>query len=129
MKHLFLISFFVGAFYLSGSAQTPIADAGKHLNEKVSIVDKVYDIRATQGEGLMLSLGAKYPNQLLTVIIPGASRPRFAANAEGALKGRIVYVSGIVTNYEGKPAITVTDSTQLKVAFTDPMEPDPTSQH
>lgn len=129
MKHLFLISFFVGAF-LSGSAQTPIAEAEKHLNEKVSIVDKVYDIRATQGDGgLTLNLGAKYPNQLLTVIIPGASRTKFVANAEGAFKGRIVYVTGTVTSYEGKPAITVTDSTQLKVAYTDPMGPDPTSQH
>jgi DNA/RNA endonuclease YhcR with UshA esterase domain len=124
MKHLFLISFFVGAFFLSGSAQTPIADAGKHLNEKVSIIDKVYDIRTSQTDGgLVLSLGAKYPNQLLTVILPAAARSKFATHPEDAYKGRIVYVSGIVTSYEGKPTITVADSTQLKVAYTDPMAP------
>ena len=126
MKNLILICFVVGSFFSRAAAQMPIADARKHLNEKVSIVDKVYDIRAMRNDGgLILSLGAKYPNQLLTVIIPGADRSKFGTHAEDAFKGRIVYVRGIVTNYEGKPTITVTDSTQLKVAYQDPMAPSP----
>ena len=127
MKHLFLIACFVSLLLFKATAQISIADARKHLNEKVSICDKVYDIRAMQNNGqFVLSLGAKYPNQLLTVVIPVTARSKFGEHPESTLKDRVICVTGIVTIYEGKPTIAVSDSSQLKVAYKDPMDPDPT---
>lgn len=130
MRHLFLIACFVSLLFFKATAQIPITDARKHLNEKVSICDKVYDIRAMQNNGqLVLSFGAKYPKQLLSVVIPAAARSKFGEHPEGGFKDNIICVTGIVTMYEGKLLITVTDPSQLKAAYKDPMDPNPISQN
>ncbi len=61
-------------------AQTTIEakDAAKHINEKVTICDKVFGGKFFGGTGLtLLDLGGSHPNELLTVVIKAEDRKKF----------------------------------------------------
>ena len=61
----------------------------------------------------LLNLGGNYPNQLLTIMIPGKDRDKFKEKPEEVYKGKAVCVTGKIVDYKGKPEIVVSDPGQL----------------
>ncbi|HVW13480.1 MAG TPA: hypothetical protein VHB54_06660 [Mucilaginibacter sp.] len=117
MKHL-LILFFSLALLTAG-AQTKIAakDAAKHLNETVSICDKIYSSKLIENTGMvLLDMGGGHPNQYLTVVIKGDNKTKFHANPEEYYKGKGVCVTGKLIDYKGKPEIIVSSPDDLKLS-------------
>lgn len=92
----------------------------KHIGEYVTVCDKVYSTRLMEGSNMtLLNLGGNYPNQTLTVMIPGADRSKFKEQPDTYYKGRSICVSGKVIDYKGKPEIVVSDPLMLKLEVTD----------
>lgn len=116
MKLLVLIPAFV-LFALSCSAQKKIAakDASKHSGETLMICDKVYATEPVKGENLTLLYLGSETGQYLTALVKGPENAKFRWHPERDFKGRKVCLSGKIVDYKGKPAIYVTDASQLKL--------------
>jgi hypothetical protein len=99
-------------------AQTKIEakDAAKHLNEKVSICDKVFGGKFFTSSSLtLLDVGGNHPNEFLTLVIKAEDRKKFTTAPEDFYKGKNVCVTGKVIDFKGKPEVIITDPEQLKV--------------
>jgi micrococcal nuclease len=126
MKKLLLINVFALLFAFTASAQKVISasDAAKHINEKVTICEKVFSTKLiTPSNMTFLDLGGFHPNQLLTVVIKGEDRSKFKDAPDEYFKGRNVCVTGTVINYKGKPEIVVSDPKQIKISLQDNIVP------
>lgn len=116
MKKIILFVSIVAAFAVKASAQTTIAakDAAKHINEKVTVCDKIWSTKLLDGSNMtFLDMGGYHPNQLLTIVIKGEDRGKFKGKPEVDYKGREVCVTGTVIDFKGKPEIVVTDPSQI----------------
>ncbi|MES2278391.1 MAG: hypothetical protein V4592_20335 [Bacteroidota bacterium] len=121
MKNIIILALFA---VLAGkaSAQTviPAKDAAKHIGETVTITDKVFSGKYFDSNKMtLLDIGGYNPNQLLTVMIPGADKEKFKGSPEVDYKGKDVTITGKIIDYKGKPEIIVNDPKQLKVVMTD----------
>jgi DNA/RNA endonuclease YhcR with UshA esterase domain len=126
MKKIFLINVFALLFAFTASAQKVISasDAAKHLNEKVTICEKVFSTKLiTPSNMTFLDLGGFHPNQMLTIVIKGEDRSKFKDAPDEYFKGRNVCVTGTVIDYKGKPEIVVSDPSQIKVSLQDNIVP------
>jgi micrococcal nuclease len=126
MKRLLPFAVLITLCSFKVSAQIKIAakDAAHHIGETVTITDKVYSTKLiTQSNMTLLNLGGYYPNQTLTIMIPGADRENFKGLPEVYYKGKDVTVTGKIVDYHGKPEIVVTDPSQLKLVLTDNIVP------
>lgn len=122
MKKNIVLTAFISLMVYSVSAQTRIAakDAAKHLNETVTIADKVYSTKLIENTNMvLLDLGGEHPNQYLTVVIKGEDRAKFNAKPEEYYKGREVTVTGKLIDYHGKPEIIVGSPDDLKLNMND----------
>ena len=128
MKKILLINAFALLFAFTASAQKIISasDAAKHLNEKVTICEKVFSTKLiTPSNITFLDLGGFHPNQMLTVVIKGEDRSKFKDAPDEYFKGRSVCVTGTVIDYKGKPEIVVSDPSQIKLSLQDNKVPIP----
>jgi DNA/RNA endonuclease YhcR with UshA esterase domain len=119
MKKLILLTGLILSVCAARSfGQTTIAakDVAKHINEKVTICDKVYGGKFLSNPNItLIDLGGNHPNELLTLYIKGDDRKKFKVAPEDALRGKNVCVTGKVIDYKGKPEIVITDPDQIKV--------------
>lgn len=125
MKPLLLIPALITLMAFSCSAQKRIAakDADKHSGQSVMICDKVYNTVPVSGSNeTLLYLGSE-TGQYLTVVVKGPENPKFKWHPEKDFKGRNICVTGKVTDYKGKPAIYVTDASQIKLDLVDNIVP------
>lgn len=122
MKKIILVNVFALFFAFTASAQKVISasDAAKHINEKVTICEKVFSSKLiTPSNMTFLDLGGFHPNELLTVVIKGEDRSKFKDAPDEYFKGRNICVTGIVIDYKGKPEIVVSDPGQIKISLQD----------
>jgi micrococcal nuclease len=118
MKKLIVFTAFLMQIGSITSAQTSIAakDASKHLNETVTITDKIYSTKLIQNSKMvLLDLGGAHPHEYLTVVIKGENRSKFNDKPEEYYKGKQVIVTGKVIDYKGKPEIIVNSPDELKI--------------
>lgn len=118
----YLLFLFISLAGVAASPQTKIAakDAAKHLNETVTIADKVYSTKLIENTKMvLLDLGGTHPNQYLTVVIRGGDRSKFNAKPQEYYRGRDVIVTGKLINYKGKPEIIVSSPNELKLGMMD----------
>ncbi|QKJ32803.1 hypothetical protein HQ865_24620 [Mucilaginibacter mali] len=121
MKKLIIIALFAVLAGKAG-AQTviPAKEAAKHIGETVSITDKIFGGKYFENSKMtLLDMGGYNPNQVLTIMIPGADKDKFKGNPEADYKGKDVTVTGKIIDYKGKPEIIVNDPKQLKLVMID----------
>jgi micrococcal nuclease len=98
-----------------GQTKITAKDASKHLNEKVMVCDQVFGGKFLSGADItLIDVGGSHPNELLTLVIKGEDRKKFATAPEDAFKGKKVCITGQIINYKGKPEIMITDPEQIK---------------
>jgi DNA/RNA endonuclease YhcR with UshA esterase domain len=121
MKPVVLISAFIMLIASSCSAQKKIAarNAVNHSGETVMICDKVYSAEAVKGESTTLLYLGSETGEYLTVLIKVPGNSKFKWHPETDFKGRAVCITGKVVDYKGKPAIYVTDASQVKLDLAD----------
>jgi len=120
MKRTILITLALAFFYFCAQAQTiiPAKDALKHVGEKVTICEKVYD-ESLKAFSIGLYLGGDRPNELLTVVCQATAKNR-SRHFDAPYKGKEICVTGvIIKDHDGKPVIKVSDPAQIKPFMVD----------
>ena len=113
MKFIYLLFAFSFSF---SSAQQKISDADvmKHINKEVVYCNKVYGNYVSK-KVVLLNLGAKYPDQKLTVAIFQSDWKKFSYKPAEFLKDKTICVSGKLIMYKDKPEIIVNHPKQITV--------------
>ena len=118
MKILFILLLTLTAQPLFAQTEISLKEVSKHIGKSVSIVGIVEDGKYISDKELtLLNIGAKFPNQLLTIVIKGDDRVKFKEAPEELFKGKQIIVSGKLEIYKGKPQIVVSDYEQIIVSF------------
>jgi len=91
---------------------TQLKELSQLTGQYVTVKGKVFGLKDF-GSMTLVNLGAAYPNQLATIVLKGEAKEHFATNE---IDGKDLTVTGIVTEYKGKPQIVVTDSKQLSIS-------------
>lgn len=122
MKRAIFITLILAAASFCPHAQTiiPSKDALKHVGEKVTICDKVYD-EDLKAFVIVLYLGGERSNQLLTVSCraDGKNKSKYF---NPSYKGKDICVTGVIAKgSDGKPVIKVSDPSQIKPFMVDNM--------
>jgi len=84
-----------------------IEDAQKHIGETVKICSKVYGHKDL-GSMVLVNMGAKYPDQLLTLVMRNDTK-----SMADSLDYKMLCVTGKLVDYNGKPEIIVTEKEQI----------------
>ena len=91
----------------------------------MKLTGKIYSgkyFESTDGSPTFLSIGGKYPDAPLTVVIWGDVRSKFKVAPEREYIGRQMFIVGNLPLYKGKPQITITDPQQLSEVVSAPIE-------
>ena len=114
MKHIITLLLIFITSDIFGQKQVDIKDIKAHVGDTVTISAVVTSTKYIQGKFVtLLNLGAKYPNQLLTVVIRGDDRNKFKEAPEEMFQGKEILVTGIVEIYKDSPQINVTSNEQI----------------
>ena len=88
-----------------------LKELGQLTGQYVVVKGKVFGLKDF-GSMTLVNLGAAYPNQLATVVLKGDAKKEITADL---IDGKSVTVTGVVSAYNGKPQIVVTESKNLTI--------------
>lgn len=92
----------------------PYYNAYFHMGEVRNVYGRVHEAwYSWSTDEYYLYFGAAYPYQDFTVIIEGRDARRFNRHPEAYFGGRYIWVTGLVSNFEGKPEIMVRRNSQI----------------
>ena len=113
MKSIYLLFLILFGFSF---AQQKIGDEDvmKHINKEVVYCNKVYGNYVSK-KVVLLNLGAKYPNQKMTVAIFQSDWKKFSYKPAEFLKDKTICVSGKLILYKDMPEIIVNNPKQITV--------------
>jgi DNA/RNA endonuclease YhcR with UshA esterase domain len=115
-KILFICTLLFVGFKSYSQTNVPAKEAAKHLNEKVTICDKIYGGKFLSGPGItLIDVGGSHPDEALTLLIKGDDRKKFKSPPEELFKDKKVCITGTVVDYKGKPEIIITEADQIKI--------------
>jgi hypothetical protein len=92
-------------------------EAKNHVGEKTTVCGKVVGIHfvsSGKGQPTFIHFDEQYPNQIFTVVIWGADRPKFGRPEETYLD-KDVCVTGKITIYLRIPEIVATNPNQIRL--------------
>jgi DNA/RNA endonuclease YhcR with UshA esterase domain len=90
-------------------------DAVGHIGETATVCGVVASAKYetnTQSQPTLLDLGKPYPNAAFTAVVYGNNRQKFGS-PETSLRGKRICVTGLISDYRGKPEIVLTEPSQL----------------
>ena len=94
------------------TAKISARDAGKHLNEDLTVTGKVAQVTIRE-KVVFINLEQPHPNAPFTAIVFAANTNQFGDMAK--LKDKNVEISGEIKSYNGTPEIVLDSSNQLKI--------------
>ena len=115
---LFLTALFISGITFSQTS-IKLEDAGKHVGDSVIVCGKVAGgifLEEMDGSPTFLSLGAAYPDQLLTLMIAKDQRGQYEAAPESLYLDKDVCVTGKIVIMRERPQIMIYRKEQIKVA-------------
>lgn len=109
-----------GALYSAAAQEGTISasEVARYLGENRTVCGFVASATfasQSRGQPTLLNLDKPYPGHIFTIVIWGSDRPRFTVAPERALRDKRVCVTGLITEYRGKPQIVVTLPSQIQV--------------
>ena len=111
-----LLSLFIVA---AVAAQTSIKleDVSKHIGDSVTVCGKVAGMRYfenSKNKPMFLNIGAKHPDQLLTLVIWETARALFTTNPQD-LMDKEICITGRIILYKEKPEIVIEKPEQIVI--------------
>ncbi len=100
-----------------------IKDAIHHIGKKVTVCSRVVAVRATTAI-TQISLGEKFPNCPLTVVVFEKNYSKFPAPLQELLQDKNVCIKGTVAEYKGKAQIIIEDPEDI-IVLLPPSAPQP----
>ena len=95
-----------------------LEESPSHVGDSVHVCGKVAGIKFFQTTSTSLTfinLGAAYPNQVLTAVIPKEVRSALEKTPEELFENKNICVSGKIELYKGKPQIVINKKEQISV--------------
>ena len=94
----------------------PAYRAHFHIGEVGNVYGRIHDVwYSWDTDEYYLYFGGTYPYQDFTVILPGKYARRFHRHPEAFFSGRYIWVTGLVSTFEGKPEIMVMRKHQVNL--------------
>jgi hypothetical protein len=106
---LILLLFLISSILLSQQT-IKLDEVEKHIGDSIKVcgyVSDVYYASRVENTPTFLNIGAKYPNQLLTVVIWNDVRKEFEKVPEELFKNKEICIIGRLELYKGKPQIVL----------------------
>jgi hypothetical protein len=100
----------------AGGAAIGAEEAARHIGTTNTVCGRVVEARylsESQRKLTFLNFEAPYPDQVFDAVIEEPDRPKFSEPPETAYKGKKICVEGVITEYNGRPQIKVTDPRQI----------------
>lgn len=95
-------------------------DAPQYIGKQATVCGLVASVKLamkTGGAPTFINFDKPNPDQTFTVLIWGIDRPKFASAPESTfVAGKRVCVSGLVTDYKGKPEIVVHNPDEIRLS-------------
>lgn len=116
---ILIITFLVCACSLIAQKSISLDEIDKHIGDSVQVcgqVNDAYYASRVENTPTFLNIGAKYPNQKLTVIIWKDVRREFERAPEELFKDQKICVIGKLELYKEKPQIVIRKSSQIRVS-------------
>ena len=110
---------------LFAQQQIKIEEAKNHEGDSVKICSKIYDTKyfeSAKDPITLLDVGGKYPDNLLTIAIPGDARKLFKKPPEEYYRDAQVCVTGRIQIFKGKPEIVVRTPDQIQEVIIDKLQ-------
>ncbi|MCX2430502.1 MULTISPECIES: hypothetical protein [unclassified Pedobacter] len=115
MKKYMLLTAMMFLFYFAKSQTLILAkDVGQYIGKTVTICDSVYTTK-TLDKLTLINLGGAFPKEFITVVINKADESKFTSEPASMYLGNNVCITGIVSEFKGKPQIVVTDPKQIVI--------------
>jgi hypothetical protein len=118
MNRIFLFCSFLFAYGIVQSQTTiKLEDINQHIGDSVVVCGKAYGgrhLKSAKNSPTFLNIGAKYPDQLLTVVIWGDVRKDFTAKPEEDFANKDICITGKVELYKEKSQIEIRNPAQIK---------------
>jgi len=118
MRIIFLFCVLSVSVIVHAQATVKLDEVNKHIGDSVKVCGLVYDTYyavRTDNTPTFLNIGAKYPNQLLTVVIWADVRKLLNNKPEEEYLNKKICVSGKIELYKGKPQIVIQKPSQISV--------------
>lgn len=94
------------------------SEAKYHIGERLTVhgpVISTYYASTSNGQPTFLNIGKDYPDPgRFTVVIWGKNRSNFPQAPEVYYSGKMIYVTGLIEEYEGVAEIAVSSPSQIK---------------
>mgnify|MGYP006301362325 FL=1 len=104
----------------STSSTIPWDQAADHVGEYVTVKGRVVGTHfasGSRGSPTFLNIGKPYPDPgRFTIVIWGENRSKFDGSPEDTYRGKMVEVTGTVSEYEGSPQIEAAHPDQITTA-------------
>ncbi|HEY1872075.1 MAG TPA: hypothetical protein VGG71_13520, partial [Chitinophagaceae bacterium] len=87
-----------------------------YIGKQITVCDLVVNVKHATNinrKPTFLDYGAKYPNEIFTVLIWDDDLPKFSYSLK-SLEGKNICVTGTITLYKDRPEIIVHDPSQIK---------------
>ena len=96
----------------------PWSEAKYHIGDRVTVYGNVVSTRyasSSNGKPTFINIGRDYPDSArFTVVIWGSCRSNFSTSPEVYYRGKTIYVTGLITEYNGVAQIEVCYPYQIK---------------
>ena len=89
----------------------PPEEAAGHVGKTVTVKGKVDGQKSSKSGNTYLNFGGKFPNHVFSCLL----RAKNFTDPVPTFEGKMVEVTGKVTQYEGKPQIELTSLSEIRV--------------
>ncbi|MBL7111564.1 MAG: hypothetical protein ISS19_06455 [Bacteroidales bacterium] len=91
-------------------------DAGFYIGDVMNVYGRVNDVwYNSRTDEYFLHFGAPYPYHDFTVIIPGRKARHFAIHPEFFFENRYIWVTGLISLYDGNPEMMIRKTHQINL--------------
>ena len=92
----------------------PAYNACFHVGDVRNVYGRIHEVwYSWSTDEYYMYFGGNFPYQDFTVIISGRDARRFSRHPEAYFGGRYIWVTGLLSNLEGKPEIMVKRKSQI----------------
>ena len=116
MKYIFLLITLNLSIIVNAQKSITLDEVGKHIGDSVKVCGQVYDTyydSRAENTPTFLNIGAKYPNQLLTIVIWSEVRKQLDFKPEEFYKEKQICIVGKITEFQKKPQIVISTINQI----------------
>jgi len=128
MKKIFAFFFLLLSLGACAQAEIKLDQVKNHVGDSVKVRGKIFGVRFLEtatNKPTFINIGAAYPDQVLTVLIPFETRKILGYKPEDKkFEHGMAVVTGKVELYKGKPQIIIKDPNQLAIIYDEEVSPD-----